>query len=85
MGYCITIQCLDAQTQALGETHAGPVQQLRHERVHTRNLLKEQMHLVTREDWGQVFGRFGAHCVNWMQRLDVEHLAVQEEEGSEGT
>ncbi len=26
-----------------------------------------------------------AHCVNWLQQLDVEHLAVQEEEGSEGT
>ena len=75
---------MDAQAQGFEEAQAGAVEELRQELMDAGELGDDAADFVPGEHGGQVLGLFGAHSINGIEKLLLEDVAIEEEQGGEG-
>ena len=75
---------LDAEPAPLEHAEAGAVEQAGHEARYAVELLEHGADLVAAEDDGQPLGALGTHDAVEPGKVDLQHVAVQEQEGAQG-
>ncbi len=76
----VEIDVLNAETEALEDTHAGAVEQQDHELRFALQARHYRGHLVAAEDGGQAFGLTRADHVVEPVEVGLEYVAVEEED-----
>lgn len=79
----VKIQVFNAQTQALAEADAGTIEDAGHEARGAAHLVDDLEGFGVAEDGGQAFGADRVGEVGREGDLDLEDLAVEEEDGAE--
>lgn len=77
------VDVLDTEPATLEHPQPRPVQQASHEVRHALESLEHGADLIAREDDGQPRGALGAHDAIEPWQGDVQHVAVEEEEGAQ--
>jgi len=80
----IEVEVFDAQAQALGEAHAGAVEELEEEAVVAWNGFEDATHLVLGEDERMAAAALDADERTEGAEVATQDLAVEEEQGREG-
>jgi hypothetical protein len=77
------VDVLNAQPATLQQAEAGAVQQRGHQRGGAVDARENGAHFLTREHDGDVQGALGAHDLGQPRKIDLEHVAIQEQERRE--
>ena len=78
------LDVLHAEADAFHDAHAGAIEQLSHELVEAGHLVEEPLRLVFGEHRGQATVFAGADGVDGAGEFNLEHMAIEKEEGAEG-
>ena len=78
------VEVLDAQPAAFQESKARSVEQERNQAWHAIHAIDHRPDLVAREHGGKVLRALGSDQVVEPRQLDVENLAIEEQERVEG-
>ena len=77
------VNVLDPEPAAFEHAKARAVEQAGHEVRHAIEPLKHGADLIAGEDDGEAFGALGAHDAVEPRQVDLQHVAVQEQEGAQ--